>query len=304
MRQLFAALSVVWVSVLCPMTVTAQESSLRPVIMHEPVKAAVRGQPVTVLARVTHDGGQIKSVTLFYALSKDVAPFRTVMKSSGSSMYYGTIPADVLETTDRVSYYIEATDHLESTQETPWHTMRVREQGAPIPPSAAPEPAIPQPAGASDEKKAGPGFTTMAVIGGGAVAVVGGALLIGGGQDGGSNGSSDGVQVGDYDGSSTECFTLDGESPDCDIRSISIRIDADGKVSSSTLRPGELLEGVLRGRAFSLVATLDPATGSTGLVTYAGSVVEDRIIGDISGEAGTPEGPGIFSGTFSARKRE
>lgn len=182
--------------------------------------------------------------------------------------------------------------------------MRVREQGAPIPPSAAPEPAIPQPAGASDEKKAGPGFTTMAVIGGGAVAVVGGALLIGGGQDGGSNGSSDGVQVGDYDGSSTECFTLDGESPDCDIRSISIRIDADGKVSSSTLRPGELLEGVLRGRAFSLVATLDPATGSTGLVTYAGSVVEDRIIGDISGEAGTPEGPGIFSGTFSARKRE
>ena len=303
MRLMYAALAMVYLSVYCAMTTVAQEPNLRPVIVHDPVKTAVRGQPVTVLARVTDDSGLVKSVTLFYALSKDAAPFRTVMKVSGTSMYYGTIPAEVLESADTVSYYIEATDHLDATQETDWYSMSIREVGsggAPPPVSAAqPQQPVPPPA---QERRS---FSTAAIIGGGAVAVVGGALLLSGGGGGGDSGDggSDAVQAGDYDGDVTECFTLDGSVPGCGQRAMSIRIGADGIVSSSTIREGSVLTAGLRGRNFSLVATLDPASGSTGQVIYAGTVVDDRIVGDISGDAMTSVGPGSYSGAFSARKR-
>ena len=42
-----------------------EERNDRPAISHDPVKVAIRGQPVTVLARVTDDSGLVKSVTLF-----------------------------------------------------------------------------------------------------------------------------------------------------------------------------------------------------------------------------------------------
>ena len=62
------------------------------------------------LAIVADDSGLVKLVTLFYSPSKDAAPFRSPMKSSGTSLYYGTIPAGVISGASNISYYIEALD--------------------------------------------------------------------------------------------------------------------------------------------------------------------------------------------------
>lgn len=149
-------------------------------------------------------------------------------------------------------------------------------------------------------------WTTVGLIGVGAAAVVGGAVLVGGGGGGGggSDNGGDGVQTGDYDGEVTECFTPDGGVPDCEARSMSISIAADGVVASSTIRDGAALQTVLRGDSFSLVADVDDGLGTTGRVTYAGTVVDTRILGSISGDATAPTGSGKYSGTFSAQKRE
>ena len=92
---------------------------------------AVRGQPITILANVTDDSGLVKSVTLFYSPSKDAAPFRSPMKSSGTSLYYGTIPAGVISSASSISYYIEALDYVDAAQETAWHAIQIKDPSAP-----------------------------------------------------------------------------------------------------------------------------------------------------------------------------
>lgn len=308
MRLKYGVLAGVVLSLCCLVSVPAQDANRRPIIAHDAITTAVRGQAVTVLARVTDDSEQVKSVTLFYSVSKDAAPFRAVMKSSGTAMYYGTIPVEVLESAKSVSYYIEAMDHLEATQETPWYTIAIRDAKAVPPPApAAVAPRVSAPAPAPEPKRSNSSLTTAAIIGGGAAAIVGGALLLRKSDDGGDSGGGgggDGVQAGDYDGNVTECFTLEGGTPTCSLRSMSILIGTDGVVSSSTLREGVVMDGLLKGKTFSLAAPLDPLTGSTGQVTYAGTVVEDRIIGEVSGDAVTPDGPGTYSGSFSAQLRK
>jgi len=281
----------------------------RPVISHDPVRVAVKGQPVTVLARVTDDSGYVKSVTLFYSVSPDAAPFRSIMKSSGTSMYYGTIPAAVLDSSDKISYYIEAMDHVDATQETPWYTVNVRAPQQ-APPAQRTQPVIQQSAPEPARDQGGMNWKTVGLIGAGAAAVVGGAVLIGssggggGGDDSGGGSGSGTVQVGDYDGSVTKCFTVGSESPSCETHSMTIHISDNGVVSSSTLHSGTSLETTLRGDTFSLALEIDGSgTDGSGEVIYNGTVVGDRILGDISGTQDTTEGVKTYSGTFSANKR-
>ena len=110
----------------------AEDQNRPPMIKHEPVTVAVRGQPITILANVTDDSGLVKSATLFYSASKDAAPFRSPMKSSGTSLYYGTIPAGVISSVNSISYYIEALDYVDATQETAWHTIAIKDATAPV----------------------------------------------------------------------------------------------------------------------------------------------------------------------------
>jgi hypothetical protein len=300
--------------------VPAQEKKdLPPVIKHQPVTAAVRDQPVTVLATVTDDSGNVKSVTLFYSLSKDAAPFRAMMKSSGTATYYGTIPASMVGGADTLSYYIEALDFADNTQETPWYTIRIKSPGAPakaapaattpaaqtVPGGAAAPVAPSQPAPDRDRSS----LLGMGIIAGGAAAVLGGALLMSKSDSGGSDSSSStdtnsGVQAGAYIGSVTECVTYPGQAPACSSHAMTVDVRADGIVRSETLREGTLMEAPLNGKDFTLVAPLvGTGTNQAGSVMYSGTVINRRIVGSISGNATSASGNGVFSGTFSADLR-
>lgn len=273
-----------------------------PVIRHEPVRVAARGQPITVLATVTDDSGSVRSVTLFYSLSQDAAPFRTAMKSSGADLFYGTIPANMISGAASISYYIEAMDHVDAASETSWHTVDIKapaEGAAPSAKKGTPAPVVPAPETSKPEKKSN--ILGISLIAGTAAAVAGVALWAANeDKDDDSDSSGDGVTAGDYSGSVTECFTLTGGTPTCSSHSMSISIGSDGEVSSSNLKEGYSLSTTLSGSSFTLVADL---TGSsTGQVYYSGTVKSSSISGTITGSADTPEGAGTYSGTFSASK--
>lgn len=285
----------------------AQEAAQNgpPVISHKPVVAAVRGQAVTVLANVTDDSGLVKSVTLFYSLSKDAAPFRIVMKPSAGSVYYGTIPQSML-TGDSVSYYIEAMDYVDATSETAWYVVEMKDVVAKArekEPVVVPPPAKPSRA-SSDE--GGSRWLGVGIIAGGAAAVLGGALLVAadGGDDSSSGGGGGGgVEAGRYSGSVTECFTPAGGTASCASHGIAIDISSSGLVSSDNLNEGMYMETSLHGTEFTLMANLSgPGVEVTGQVAYVGTVVDNRIVGSISGDGTSSAGAGTFSGTFSATK--
>lgn len=273
----------------------AQARNARPVIEHDPLKIAVRGQPLTVLARVTDDSGEVKSVALYYNVSRDAAPFRVLMKVSGPNTYYGAIPPEHFEQADTLFYYIEATDAMDASQETPWYSVAIRAAAGNLPPPSA---SAPTPSQHADE---GIRWGTVGLIAGGAAAVVGGAfLLTGGGSDDDSSGE---IHPGDYDGTVTECFTFEGGAADCSSHAMTIQIKDEGSVWSSSIREGYVLQAVLRGNKFTFTVPLDDPTNGMGQVVYDGVVANDTIVGTISGEAMTPMGSGQYSGTFSATKR-
>lgn len=281
--------------------VSAEDQNRAPMIKHEPVTVAVRGQPITILANVTDDSGLVKSATLFYSASKDAAPFRSPMRSSGTSLYYGTIPAGVLSSVDSISYYIEALDHVDAAQETTWHTIAIKDATAPVKTVEQGSPDV----FVSNEQAGeagGPSAFTVGAIAVGAAAVVGGAVLLsnsGGGSSGDGDGG-DGASEGTYVGSVTECSSLEGASSSCNSHSILITISATGLVRSESLREGVSLEAPLRASDFTLIA---PLTGvSTGQVVYSGIVVDQRIVGSITGSAQSSGGQSVYSGTFTATK--
>ena len=279
----------------------AQDANRPPMIKHEPVAVAVRGQPITILANVTDDSGLVKSAMLFYSASKDATPFRSPMKSSGTSLYYGTIPAGVISSVDSISYYIEALDHVDAAQETPWHTIAIKDATAPVK-TVEPRPAAVSPSQPQADKTSGPSALTVGAIAVGGAAVVGGAVLLAnsGGGSSGDSGGGDGAAAGTYVGSVTECSSLEGSSSSCNSHSFFISISDTGVVRSDSLREGSSLEGPLRGSDFTLIAQL---TGvSTGEVVYSGTVVDQRIVGSITGSSQSSEGQSVYSGTFTATK--
>jgi hypothetical protein len=96
-----------------------------PSISHDPVTLAAQGQPLTVLARITPGSGRIRTATLHYSTSRDSAPIKQVMTTSGAGMYLGTIPARHLTGVTSLRYYIEAVDENEEWSETQWQDVRV-----------------------------------------------------------------------------------------------------------------------------------------------------------------------------------
>ncbi len=282
-------------------------------IEHNPVSFAMRGQPLTLKAKVV---GEVQEVTLFYALFRDAAPFSVPMKATGLGYYVGTIDAAVVAGVDNFSYYIEAQDKAGVMVETPWHKVGLRVPdarttiapslpdavpAAPIPPVKVPETPAPE-----DEST----WSKPLVIGGAALLIAGGAYALsqgggggdddGGGDTGGGDTGSTNIPSGRYSGSATTCFTLPSESSSCSTYSMEIVIDANGVVYSDSLRPGEQMTSELNGSSFTLVATVSDG-GTNGLIRYRGVVSDGQVSGSVSGTATTPEGTeGDYSGSFSA----
>ena len=274
-----------------------------PQISHTPITKAVRGQTITMKATVTDDRNEVDSVTLYYTLSSDAAPFSLPMRNAGLGVYLGTIDAGVLAGAHSVSYYLEAQDSWGASTETPWYIVEIRDTSSKnSTPAADNSSSVP----AQKEKDL---TVPLSVIAGSAVAVVGGAVLLSGGGGGGGGGSSNNdtndlaAKSGTYNGSVTTCFTPEGGSPSCESHTMSIVVDVNGNVLSDTLRNGVQTVSTLSGDDFTLTATIDDA-GEVGQIVYSGTVVDDnRIVGSIDGSStGGVSGPGVYSGSFTANK--
>lgn len=293
-------------------------------IAHDAIPFAVRGQPLTLKAKVGGDG-EPEAVTLYYALFRDAAPFRVPMKSTGLGYYVGTIEASVVTGVDAFSYYIEAQDKNGAITETPWYEVPIRKAESKPEPAAASAAALPMPRPAGPaapapviaapvERKAraenGDGsWKTPALIAGGAAVVLGGAYAIsegggssGGGEEDGDNGGGGEEPVdpqGTYAGNVTTCLTSTGGVTSCDSGAMSIVIDVNKVVFSETIKPGQQLTDNLDNNAFTLVSVVDDA-GVTRTINFEGNLVGTKIIGSVSGSASDG---GTYSGSFSANKQ-
>lgn len=281
-------------------------------IAHDPIPFAVRGQPLTLKAKVTA-AEEPPAVTLYYALFRDAAPFRVSMKATGLGYYVGTVEAGLLTGVDSISYYIEVQDPSGAITETPWYevdfrdpTAKEKEAAMPVPAPAAPAPVIPVSRSAEPTPSSQSNWKTPALIAGGAAVVLGGAYLLsdsgGGGSDDGGGGSDE-DPAGTYAGSVTRCFAVSNASQQCESHAMQILVDAQKIVFTDTLHPGQQLTGQLNAdNGFVLNASVSGG-GTNGTVVYEGNVVGQKILGSVSGSATTPSGEGQYSGTFSSTKQ-
>jgi len=290
-------------------TAHAAEKSGVLKINHTPVTWAVKGQSLTLKARVSGGIGGIDNVTLYYALFRDAAPYRVTMASSGMDTFVGTIESSLLTGVEHLSYYIEAQDGEGTLEETPWYDVKFKNpESAPAVRSGDASSSGGSKATTKDE---GMSAMTIGLIAGGAVAVGAGAYFLsdsGGSDDGdggGGGGGGGGDNEGNYAGNATTCLTLSGSQPNCNTTSAQFLIDSTGRILSDTLYPGKQLSGTLSGNDFSLVADVSiPEQGLTGTIVYSGTVVDQsKIVGIVTGNAEQAGVPGTYSGTFSATKQ-
>ncbi|MCS6770588.1 MAG: hypothetical protein NZ740_01010 [Kiritimatiellae bacterium] len=271
-------------------------------LTHEPVPFAVRGQPLTLRAKV-EGGREPHTVTLYYQLFKDAAPFRVAMKSSGLGYFVGAIEANLLTGVESVSYYIEAQDADGQVAETEWYTVKIREprpsdRTASIVPPPAPAPAGPAPEIPVSEADKSPSWRTPALIAGGAAVVLGGAYLISrSGDDGDGGGDPSTNAPGSYAGTVVLCSTPPSAPTTCQTDPYSLLIDSRNVVFSDTIRPGQSLTSPLVNNRFTFTANVPG-----GSIVYNGTWANGTIVGQISGSATSAAGTVVYSGTFSANK--
>jgi hypothetical protein len=267
-----------------------------PVIKHEPVSVGLRDQPITIRAQVAAGSGSVKAVTLYYAASKDAAPYKVAMHDSGAGSYIGSIPAGLLSGVGKLSYYIEAVDEQDTAAETPWYTVTVQAQGAAVSPS------IPGGASAPAEKQSS--WVKPALIAGGAAALIGGGLLIANSGGGSSGGGGSTTNVGTYAGSVTVTFELAGSVPTTDAHAITISVVSSGVVSTDNLQAGQHLEGKISGSGDFVLEADVRDNGLTGRIRYVGHLFGTRITGYVDGTATSTSGAsGTYSGSFSALRQ-
>jgi len=278
-------------------TQAAVAQNAPPVIEHSPVKVAIRGQNILFRAKVIDDSRSIESVTMFYAVSRDAAPYKVAMSPAGAGVYTGTISSDLTAGLQQLLYYIEAKDSLGAVSETPWYTVEIK-AGTPTT-----TPTAKVGAAATSEKESS--WKKPALIAGGALAVGGAALAImGGGGSSGGSGSGSGVATntaGTYTGTASVYFQPSGGTPTGSTYPITIAISDKGLVSSDTLFDGAHMEGQLSGANFLLTATVSQPD-RTGEIQFLGVVINNRIAGTVQGYATAADSSGTYTGTFSAAK--
>ncbi len=284
--------------------VEAGEATGVPVIEHAPVHSAIPGQSLTIRARIS--GGVPKSVTLLFATSKDAAPFRVPMSMLGPGVYTGSIPEPMLARLPEVYYYIEARDAADAPVETPWYTVHVR-SGTGVKTGAGTT-GVGTSASGESGGEAQSSWVKPALIGGGILAVGGVAYALsqsggGGGDDGGGGGGGPTPAAGTYTGTDTTCRQNPDGTSTCESSGLTITISEQGVVQSDNLRDGQNMEASLSGSSFVLVGSVNEG-GVAGEIQYPGTVVDQRIVGNIQGSASSSASNGVivFSGNFSAVK--
>ncbi|MFZ4780218.1 MAG: hypothetical protein ACOYM3_33095, partial [Terrimicrobiaceae bacterium] len=144
-----------------------------PAIQHTPTTVALRGQSMQIKATVTDDSA-VKSVTLLYSTSKDVAPFRLEMQSTGQNIFICTVPDTLLEFASTLTYYIEALDNTDQTSETRWFNVSIQSPASRSKTSSTPvaaKPSVSTAAPAGDDAT----FWKRTALIGGRVVLAGGA---------------------------------------------------------------------------------------------------------------------------------
>jgi hypothetical protein len=278
---------------------TAYGAQGAPVIRHEPALVGVRGQSLAIRASVTADAVQ-KAVYLYYSVSRDAAPYKLTMLSTGSDGYIVTIPGALLGGATQVTYYIEAVAGGDVSAETLWYTVDLRtpEDGG-------------EARGAAPEKNLK--WVKPALYAGGAAVLIGGAALLASGRDkGGSappppastnSGGGTVTNAGSYVGTANTGYELGSAKPTWSTTAIRILVTSDGVVSSDTLRQNSYVEGRLSGQDFLLISAINE-TNRVGEIRYKGTIIENRISGSISGSDQISGGDGgAYSGNFSATRQ-
>lgn len=291
-----------------------------PVIQHDPVQVAEKGQPMGVRATVRDTAARVESVSLLYAPSRGMTPFRVALSSSGAGTWYGSIPGHMIGPGAQMLYYIQAENADGETAETDWHTVRVVERGvapeaipaasdvarqaqqrakAPVPLSPAPAPERP-----NRSKYLIPG----AVIVGGAVAV-GGALAIsdsGGGGGGGGGGGADVVTNANFGGTYTICFEPTSETNTvtvCDSGLVNVYV-REGTVEVVGLWGAELFTSPLNGSVFSVAKTAEAtALFPESYLILAGEIRSGRCTVTVNGYSRDPANPGNYNGQLDTTMR-
>ena len=273
-----------------------------PHIMHDPVGVALRGQPITILTQISA-AAPIKAVTLHYTLSKDASPFKLAMQATGPATFLGTIPAGLLGNAGKVSYYIEATDDRDASAETPWYMVAIKDSSALLRSSsgAADIPPTASAPASADNDKDKTSLVGAGLVAGGAAAVIGVALYVANRNGSGSDGGAVTNVQGTYTGSKTICLSMPGRPLSCATTPVSIIIDQNSGVFSDSLIDGRVVSGTLSGNSF----TVGGSTSTSNLVSdlsFNGSVVDNRIVGTVTGSAQSATNSGSYSGSFTAGK--
>jgi hypothetical protein len=290
-----------------------------PTIVHDPIRMAEKGQPLGVRATVRDAAARVESVSLFYAASRGMTPFRSAMSSSGAGVWYATIPAHMMGPGAQMFYYIQAENADGETKETDWQTVKLVESGvAPeaIPsatsvaqqaqrqvgpaPSAALAPAPPAKGGKAKY------LVPAAIIVGGAVAI-GGALAISDFTAGGGGGGGSGtVTNGNYGGNYNLCFVPSGGSNTatvCDSGLVNIYV-ANGGVEIVGLWASEVVTATLNGQVFSATKPV-PATPAfpAAYLILSGEFRGESCTVRVDGYSTDPVNSGNFSGQLDTTKR-
>jgi hypothetical protein len=291
-----------------------------PSIAHDPIKVAEKGQPLGVRATVRDAAARVESVSLFYAASRGMTPFRAAMSSSGAGVWYGTIPAHMMGPGAQMFYYIQAENADGETKEIDWQTVKLVDSGvAPeaIPSATSVAQQAERQAGSSTQVKSAPApqpktgkakyLIPAAIIVGGAVAI-GGAYAIAesttGGGGGGNNSGT--VTNGNYGGNYDICFeptSVSNTASVCDNGLVNVYIN-EGNVEIVGLWGAEVLTTTLNGRIFSAVKEV----AATVKFPAAHLIVSGEIVGEtctarVDGYSTDALNPGNFGGRLDTTKR-
>ncbi len=291
-----------------------------PVIVHDPITVAEKGQPLGIRATVRDAGARVETVALFYAASRGMTPFRLPMASTGAGVWYATIPGHMIGPGSQLFYYLQAENADGEAKETDWQTVKVAESGvapAAIPsatavaqqaqreavaaPATRPAPA-PAPAAKSGKSKY---LLPAAVIVGGAVAV-GGALAIASHNEGGGGGGGGSSPDGNYGGNYNICFEPTSPSNTltvCDSGPVNVYVDGT-QVEIVGLWGAEVLTATLGGQVFSAVKDVpaSPKFPAARLIV-SGELTADACTARVDGYSTDLVDPGNFSGQITATKR-
>ena len=292
-----------------------------PTIVHDPITVAPKGQPLGVKATVRDAAARVETVSLFYASSRGMTPFRSTMSSSGAGVWYATIPGHMMGPGAQMFYYLQAENADGEVRDTDWQTVKLVESGvAPeaIPsassvarkaqqqaaPAAQGTTVAPAPAKSGKSKYLLP----AAVIVGGGLAI-GGALAIATYDSGGSGGGDDNPSVdGNYGGNYDVCFvpTALSNAPaatTCDDGLVNVYV-TNGSARIVGLWEATVLTGTLNGNLFTAVENV----GATAKFPEAHLIASGEISGSactvrLDGYSTDAVRPGDFNGQLNTTKR-